>query len=189
MIQLADRMESVHSDIRGPLYREAIAMQSRGIDVLKLNTGNPAAFGFPLPESIRQAIEGQEARALERRLLNTRVGVELFGDDTPISPTVDLGWHTWVDPFGMKRKMTKVGEELSKGYHIEPIIEDLEEDLDKLRGGNFGVDREKTAAAMAFAREVLGDILPVRLVQPSLTGSITNPLVHLMGMENYYLAM
>lgn len=64
MIQLADRMESVHSDIRGPLYREAIAMQSRGIDVLKLNTGNPAAFGFPLPESIRQAIEGQEARAV-----------------------------------------------------------------------------------------------------------------------------
>ena len=48
MIQLADRMESVHSDIRGPLFREALAMQKNGIDVLKLNTGNPAAFGFPL---------------------------------------------------------------------------------------------------------------------------------------------
>ena len=64
MIQLADRMESVHSDIRGPLFREALAMQKNGIDVLKLNTGNPAAFGFPLPESIRSAIEGQEARAV-----------------------------------------------------------------------------------------------------------------------------
>ena len=64
MIQLANRMDNVHSDIRGPLYREALAMQSRGIDVLKLNTGNPAAFGFPLPESIRQAIEGQEHRAV-----------------------------------------------------------------------------------------------------------------------------
>ena len=63
MIQLADRMELVHSDIRGPLFREALAMQARGLDVLKLNTGNPAAFGFPLPESIRAAIEGQEARA------------------------------------------------------------------------------------------------------------------------------
>ena len=39
-------------------------MQERGIEVLKLNTGNPAAFGFPLPESIRAAIEGQEARAV-----------------------------------------------------------------------------------------------------------------------------
>ena len=59
MIQLADRMEHVHSDIRGELYRKAMAMQAQGIEVLKLNTGNPAAFGFPLPESIRRAMEGR----------------------------------------------------------------------------------------------------------------------------------
>ena len=64
MIQLADRMEHVHSDIRGPLYREALRMQREGIEVLKMNTGNPAAFGFTLPESIRAAIEGQEHRAV-----------------------------------------------------------------------------------------------------------------------------
>ena len=46
MIQLADRMASVHSDIRGELYREALAMQQQGIPVLKLNTGNPAAMGM-----------------------------------------------------------------------------------------------------------------------------------------------
>lgn len=61
MIQLANRMENVHSDIRGELYHEALRMQAQGIEILKLNTGNPAAFGFPLPESIRQAIEGNEA--------------------------------------------------------------------------------------------------------------------------------
>ncbi len=61
LIQLADRMEHVHSDIRGELFREALAMQQQGIDVLKLNTGNPAAFGFPLPESIRGALEGRIA--------------------------------------------------------------------------------------------------------------------------------
>jgi alanine-synthesizing transaminase len=64
MIQLAQRMEHVHSDIRGELFREAMAMQARGIEVLKLNTGNPAAFGFPLPESIRAAIEGREQEAV-----------------------------------------------------------------------------------------------------------------------------
>lgn len=61
MIQLADRMEQVHSDIRGELYRHALAMQQQGIDVLKLNTGNPAAFGFPLPDSIRNALSGRLA--------------------------------------------------------------------------------------------------------------------------------
>ena len=64
MIQLAQRMESVHSDIRGELYREAVSMQARGIDILKLNTGNPAAFGFPLPESIRAALEGNAHKAV-----------------------------------------------------------------------------------------------------------------------------
>jgi len=64
MIQLADRMEHVHSDIRGELFREALRMQQQGIKVMKLNTGNPAAFGFPLPESIRNALEGRVHEAV-----------------------------------------------------------------------------------------------------------------------------
>ncbi len=63
-IQLADRMEHVHSDIRGELFHKAMRMQAEGIEVLKLNTGNPAAFGFPLPESIRSALAGREAEAV-----------------------------------------------------------------------------------------------------------------------------
>lgn len=57
-------MEHIHSDIRGELYREALAMQQRGVDVLKLNTGNPAAFGFPLPGSIRDALTGRLAEGV-----------------------------------------------------------------------------------------------------------------------------
>ena len=64
MIHIADRMSHVHSDIRGELYRQAIAMQECGIEVMKLNTGNPAAFGFPLPESIRGALEGNIDKAV-----------------------------------------------------------------------------------------------------------------------------
>ena len=64
MIQLADRMDHVHSDIRGELYHEAMRMQANGTQVLKLNTGNPAAFGFPLPESIRAALDGNAHKAV-----------------------------------------------------------------------------------------------------------------------------
>ena len=64
LIQLSDRMEHVHSDIRGELYHQAMRMQAQGIEVLKLNTGNPAAFGFPLPESIRKALVGRESEAV-----------------------------------------------------------------------------------------------------------------------------
>ena len=64
LIQLSKRMEHVHSDIRGELFHLANKMQREGTPVLKLNTGNPAAFGFPLPDSIKNAIEGRAHEAV-----------------------------------------------------------------------------------------------------------------------------
>ena len=54
-------MEKVHSDIRGPLYQQALELEAAGMPILKLNTGNPAAFGFTMPPSVREAlIEGMD---------------------------------------------------------------------------------------------------------------------------------
>lgn len=55
-ISRSNRISQIHSDIRGPLYVEALRMQAAGERVLKLNTGNPASFGFTLPESVRTAL-------------------------------------------------------------------------------------------------------------------------------------
>lgn len=63
-IKKANRMQYVHSDIRGPLFVEAMKMQSQGIDILKLNTGNPATFGFGIPKSIQDALRGHEEEAV-----------------------------------------------------------------------------------------------------------------------------
>ena len=79
MIHLADRMEHVHSDIRGELFQEAMRMQANGIDIMKLNTGNPAAFGFPLPDSIKNALEGRAAEGVPycdfQGMLNAREAI------------------------------------------------------------------------------------------------------------------
>ena len=56
MVRCSDRLQYVHSDIRGPLYLEALRMEAEGTSVLKLNTGNPGRFGFSLPNSVRQAL-------------------------------------------------------------------------------------------------------------------------------------
>ena len=58
------RMEDVHSDIRGPLYQEALRMQAQGTPVLRLNTGNPAAFGFTMPDSVRNALLNNADKAV-----------------------------------------------------------------------------------------------------------------------------
>lgn len=53
---ITDKLTPVHSDIRGEIYVESLRMIANGIDVLKLNTGNPATFGFGMPESVRKAL-------------------------------------------------------------------------------------------------------------------------------------
>ena len=61
---MSEKLDQVHSDIRGPIFVEALEMQKRGIPVLKLNTGNPAAFGFKMPESVRRALSENMDRAV-----------------------------------------------------------------------------------------------------------------------------
>lgn len=63
-IKIADRMAEVHSDIRGPIFVEANRMAAQGIDVLKLNTGNPATFGFKMPDSVRNALLANADKAV-----------------------------------------------------------------------------------------------------------------------------
>lgn len=55
-ITMSDKLKDVNSDIRGEVYREALRMNQEGIKVLKLNTGNPASFGFTIPDSVREAL-------------------------------------------------------------------------------------------------------------------------------------
>ena len=50
--QKSSKLENVCYDVRGPVLDEANRMQESGIDVLKLNIGNPAPFGFSAPEEV-----------------------------------------------------------------------------------------------------------------------------------------
>ena len=59
-----ERLKDIHSDIRGPLFYEATDMEKQGKRVLKLNTGNPASFGFTMPNSITGALRDNFHKAL-----------------------------------------------------------------------------------------------------------------------------
>ena len=49
-------MDSVNSDIRGKNFYLSLELEKQGHKILKLNTGNPATFGFGMPDSLRKAI-------------------------------------------------------------------------------------------------------------------------------------
>lgn len=137
----------------------------------------------------RLRCEGERARQIEASLLSSLVGRELFDDDTPISPSFDISYNAYARPFGIDHKISYPKEEGGIGFHIDPVIDDLAKDFDKLKGGSFGVDRKTTEDYLELVGNLIGDILAIRMVMPSLTGAITNPLVHLMGMEEYYISM
>lgn len=52
----SDVIRSLNSDIRGKNYYTALDLEKNGETILKLNTGNPATFGFCMPDSVRTAL-------------------------------------------------------------------------------------------------------------------------------------
>lgn len=63
-IKRSDKLQLVHSDIRGPVFVESNRMRKEGIDVLRLNTGNPATFDFKMPDSVRNALLNNADKAV-----------------------------------------------------------------------------------------------------------------------------
>lgn len=46
------KLDNVLYDVRGPVVDEAARMEENGTNVLKLNIGNPAPFGFRTPDEV-----------------------------------------------------------------------------------------------------------------------------------------
>lgn len=55
-IKKSHKLQGVCYDIRGPVLVQARKMEDEGQKVLKLNIGNPAAFGFDMPEDMHRDI-------------------------------------------------------------------------------------------------------------------------------------
>jgi alanine-synthesizing transaminase len=55
-IHPSESLRHVRYEIRGPLSRRAYDMQRQGYEIISLNIGNPGAFGFRTPETMRLAM-------------------------------------------------------------------------------------------------------------------------------------
>jgi len=55
-LRASEHLHDVRYEIRGALARRAEQLEREGHEIVKLNIGNPGAFGFRMPESMRVAI-------------------------------------------------------------------------------------------------------------------------------------
>lgn len=76
------KLENVSYDVRGPVLEEADRMQEEGINILKLNTGNPAPFGFDAPnEVVRDMItnvRNSEGYSDSKGIFSARKAIEQY---------------------------------------------------------------------------------------------------------------
>ncbi|MTD41741.1 aminotransferase class I/II-fold pyridoxal phosphate-dependent enzyme [Erwinia sp. CPCC 100877] len=78
----SSKLDGVSYDVRGPVLEEADRMQEEGIRILKLNTGNPAPFGFDAPnEVIRDMItnvRNSEGYSDSKGIFSARKAIEQY---------------------------------------------------------------------------------------------------------------
>lgn len=144
-------------------------------------------------ETITPLLQCQDpvARRLEADLLRGFYNITAFDDDWVTPDYFGVQWGTWFHPFGHKVSV-ETATDLngnSIGHHFNTVIEDLEDDWDKLGAVDFGVNVKATENYADAARECFGDILPVKIIMNSLVAVPTQQVVHLMGMENMCFAM
>ena len=138
-----------------------------------------------LPQRLK--CTGAFARQVETMLYCNFLNQELFNDDRVTPDYYPLNYDTHFELFSIKIKKdltTAADGSQSVGHHFVSVVEDLEDDYDKLKETDFGVDLESTEAKKRAIEEAIGDILPVKLQMDCLYSVPTQMLVHFMSMEN-----
>lgn len=132
-----------------------------------------------------------DARSLEYRLYHAFTNRELFGDDKPVAPYFQVGWQGYFRLFGYEITRTEAVDAKggTLGHQFNYVIGELEEDYHKLGPSEFGVNAAASKAHLAAAEDAIGDILPVKMGMNCLYAVPTQQIVHMMGMENMYVAM
>ncbi|MEK6793795.1 MAG: hypothetical protein AABZ39_03390 [Spirochaetota bacterium] len=162
---------------------------SAGSPMIVMEVGSFAADFLP---ALR--CESPEAARIERKLIEPILNHELIDDDKVISPWLaideaDISFKEF--DLNISRSRVKDARGLELGYHDESPITDLIRDFHILKPSVFSVNREMAAQRMAFAEDVLGDILPLRRTNRILDWylGISAKCIRLMGMERYCMAL
>ena len=132
-------------------------------------------------------------REMEYQLLNQIARVELIGDDRVTQDFYEIRYGVYDKIVGLGQQETQGDTRASDGtagYHIIPQIEIIEEDFDKVKPTHFFFP-ESVAEKAKRIEAIIGDILPVRLVNASNNWgpSPLRTIIGIMGMENAYISM
>lgn len=185
---LARRVREIADDPdmarRRDLWRRHNALEGERPLVLCFPEG---AWGELLPKESLLCRDAR-SRAWEWTLRSRVYWWDHLRDDNFVDPWFDIGWHVRSSGMGFDIPYT-YGD--SRGSYVwDAPIKNLDRDLSRLRPRTHTVDRAATLSEVEQAREIFGDILPVR-IRSFLwwTVGLTWEAAKLIGLENLMWAM
>ncbi len=132
--------------------------------------------------------ESNFAREVETALLMKWADHQYVRDDKVVPDVFGIGVPSWFKPFGMDVKRQELDG--SVGHQFIHQINDLEEDFELIKPSTYGSPGLAGVRARQEAlQEIIGDILPVKILGRCLYAVPTQDLVHMMGLENMMMNM
>jgi NAD-dependent dihydropyrimidine dehydrogenase PreA subunit len=187
--EYATLVNSETMDARREIWRRSNRLEERTIPFQIEDNGT---FFADLTPPLECA--GAEERGCEAVLLRALTNFRLIDDDRVFPRCYLVPWvvrRTSLCPeLQIKRVPDATGREL--GYETNTPLADLAHSLHKLEPTEFSVDRDETYRQVELFSGLFGDLLPVAILgrQASSPGTgLANHAVHLIGMDDFYLAM
>lgn len=133
--------------------------------------------------------EDKLARGWESGLRCTIYQHDVIRDDAAHEPVFTVGRGVKVGDYGIPFKQSRSDETLG-AYHDEPVLTNLDSDLEKLHFRTIEVDRAGAQERFDLASQTFGDLLEVRY-QPThwWTCGLTWEAIKLWGLENLMVSM
>ncbi|WP_305766872.1 hypothetical protein [Candidatus Epulonipiscium viviparus] len=129
-------------------------------------------------------------RQYERNLQKDIYGMKYIKDDAPYTATFPVPYATKISAYGPFVAEAEKTEVKGGSYHYKKLIDNIEEDFDKLEFRTITHDAEASAKAKNAAEEVFGDILNVEYRgEQCWTYGITWEVIKLIGLEDLMLNM
>jgi len=188
----SDYAEMVHGEAmnaRREVWRRSNRLEERTVPFLIEDNGTFFADLTPKPRC-----EGAFERGLEQQMLRAITNHKLIDDDRIFPPCCGINWLIGRPNICPGLELTHAPDATGRklGYHTNRPLADLANSLHKLRRGEFTVDREETHRRVETANSIIGDILPVKIINGNTLSAGTGmayKAVMLIGMTELYTAM
>ncbi|NQU41458.1 MAG: hypothetical protein HQ523_16035 [Lentisphaerae bacterium] len=172
------------------------ALKQRWIDLNDLKHSGPPLL-LTSPEGAWREIiptfpvecEDEQARDWECNLRQRIYQHDIIKDDAACDPVFTVNRAVRISDYGIPFNQSR-SDDAHGAYHDEPVLTDLDNDLDRLRFRTMTVDHETSQASFELASQMFGDLLDIQFQSIYWwTCGLTWQAIKLWGLENLMISM